>query len=214
MKRLGKFALLLTWVSSTLSITACSKNDSHLPSPLDLPGVIGSVFENASYQAKRKKVAAYVNAHYLAIREDVLKGGGKNLEGVFDVAGIKPSRRAAARKMMENDRKQIFQNALTVSDSLINVFASLYVNERKNKEIEIHGFKYIDAKMLIQNYANANFEALRLAIKNGQGPALDHLLLKLDVKDAGKQTIFKKKAQALYNAIYIDPVVVAVMVNT
>lgn len=206
--------LLITIIFSGVLLSACSKEASHLPSIFDLPGAAGSVIENAAYHSKRKKVSHYVSKHYLALRSDVSKGGGQSLEGVFDVANIKHSKRASAIEMLRKGQKETFYNAMLVSDVLINPFAALYVHQSSPKDKRINGFTYLEARMIIQNFADSNFEGLRQSIKQGQGKSLDQLLLKLNIKDAQKQASFRKKAYALYHTIYLEPVTVAIMVNS
>ena len=91
-----------------LAVTSCSnRNASHLPSIFQLPGaVIGSVFENTRYKAKRKKVRAFVKDNYEALRTDSESGGGEVLERAFYVAGIEGAKRIQATKaMVENSAK-------------------------------------------------------------------------------------------------------------
>ncbi len=195
-------------------LVGCSQNASHLPSIFDIPSVIGSVFENASYNAKRKKVADYVAKHYLGLRLDAKQGGGSTLEGALDVAGIKKSKRNKAKQIFVSGQKHTFENATLVADSLTQVFAALYVNESSAKDKRINGFNYFDAQQLITKYAEENFESLRIAIKQGQGVALDGLMKKLNIKDTAKQGIFITKAKSLYYTIYLDIVVTSIMINT
>ncbi len=196
-----------------LSISGCSQNTSHLPSVFDIPSVIGSVFENATYSAKRKKVASYVQKHYLGLRDDVSEGGGKVLEGALDVAGIKQSKRDKARQIIISSKKQTYENTLLVTDSLVQVFATLYVNESSAKDKRINGFSYIEARQLIRRYTKNNFEALRIAIKQGEGEALDDLMTQLNIKHTDKRSMFKKKAKSRYHVIYLDIVVTSIMIN-
>ena len=199
---------------SGVLLTGCSQNASHLPSILDIPSAIGSVFENTSYNAKRKKVANYVMKHYLGLRLDAKQGGGSTLEGALDVAGIKNAKRKDAKQVFVSDQKQIFNNTMLVTDSLVQVFAALYVNESSAKNKKINGFSYIDARKQIIQYAKNNFESLRIAIKQGEGIALGGLMKKLNITDPIKQVLFKKKAKELYYRIYLDIVVTSIMINT
>ena len=207
-------SVIITFLTSIFLLTSCSQNTSHLPSVFDIPSVIGSVFENATYSAKRKKVAAYVKKHYLDLRDDVSKGGGKVLEGALDVAGIKQSKRDKARQILISSKKQTYENTLLVTDSLVQVFATLYVNESSAKDKRINGFSYIEARQLIRRYAKSNFESLRIAIKQGRGRALDDLMTELNIKNAENRSVFKTKAKSHYYAIYLDIVVTSIMINT
>ena len=207
-------SLIITFIISVFLLTSCSQNTNHLPSVFDIPSVIGSVFENATYSAKRKKVAAYVKKHYLGLRDDVSKGGGKVLEGALDVAGIKQSKRDKARQILISSKKQTYENTLLVTDSLVQVFATLYANESSAKDKRINGFSYIEARQLIRRYAKNNFESLRVAIKQGRGRALDDLMTRLNIKNANKRSVFKTKAKSRYYTTYLDIVVTSIMINT
>ena len=197
-------------------LNACSNNEaSHLPSPIELPGaIIGSVIENTVYQSRRNKVEAYVSKHYLAIRDDAYRGGGKTLEGAFDAAGLRGSNRINARNDFVTQTKDIFQNNLLVEDALIQIFSALYVNESTAKDKRINGFNYIDARTAINNFSANNFETLRSAIKQGHGSKLDELATILRINNPQKRTVFKQKAQSHYKRIYLEPVTVALMVQS
>lgn len=84
---------------SVCGLSACSNEASHLPSPLGLPGAIaGSVFENATYGARRTKVKNYVAAHYQILGSEARSGQGVHLEEAMGVAGISAQRRPQVRK--------------------------------------------------------------------------------------------------------------------
>ncbi len=201
-------------VSIFLLLSACSQNASHLPSLFDIPSTIGSVFENANYNAKRKKVAAYVTKHYLALRKDVSSEGGEVLEGAFDVADIKQSKRKKARQILYSSKKTTYENAGLVADSLVQIFAALYVNESSPKDKRINGLSYFDAQQLITQYAEKNFDSLRIVIKEGRGAVLEGLMQTLNINNPAKQSIFKTKAKSQYYRIYLDIVVTSIMINT
>ena len=193
-------------------ISGCSNDASHLPSPFELPGaILSSAIENATYNTKRKNVEAYVGKHYLAIRDDAYQGGGKTLEGAFDAAGLRGSNRAKARKDFINRTDDTFKNSLLVEEALIQVFSALYVNESSAKDKQINGFDYIEARAVINKFSAQNFEALRSAIKRGDGTALDQLTSALRIQNE-KRTAFKQKAHGLYKRIYLEPVVIALMI--
>ena len=197
----------------SLVMSACSNDASHLPSPFELPGmVIGSSIENASYNAKRKRVSAYVSRNYLGIRQDVNSGGGKFLEGALDSANLKGNKRLKAKTNILKSYKQIFSNSGLVEDALINVFAALYVHTSSPGDKRINGFHYSEARQVIRNFADQNFEALRLDIKNGNGQTLNRLALKLRMQESQKRDEFIKKSRKLYHRIYLEPVIVAIMV--
>lgn len=202
-------------LSLTFFLGACSNGASHLPSPFELPGmIIGSTLENASYKARRRRVESYVTKNYLSIRHDVNNSGGDYLEGAFDSANIKGNKRAKAMRQFITGEKHIFHNLILVEDALINIFATLYVESSSPKDKRINGFHYGDARKVIRNFADHNFEALRLDIKQGNTQALSQLASKLRMHDNQKRDVFIKKSQRLYKKIYLEPVVVALMVHS
>jgi len=198
-----------------LSISACSGNSaSHLPSPLELPGaIIGSVVENATYGAKRRRVESYVDKNYLAIRDDVRQGGGKILDGAINVAGIKGAKRDRAKNDLISNQARYFHHTEHVAENLMHIFASLYVSKKKADK-RINGFTYVEAHNVIKAYANQNFEALRVAIQQGQGIGLDELVSHLNIRDVQKRTVFKQRAKPLYKTIYLELVTTVLMVNS
>ena len=197
-------------------VSACSGGNSasHLPSPLELPGaIIGSVFENATYGVRSRKVEAYVAKNYLAIRSDARKGGGQTIEGALNVAGLKGAKREQARSELINDQAMYFHHVVNVVDNLINNFTALYVSNRREDKL-INGFSYMEARGVIRDYANQNFEALRIAIQQGQGKALDELASRLNIQNEQKRQTFKQRAKPLYKRIYLDLISILLMVNS
>ncbi|HIO92263.1 MAG TPA: hypothetical protein EYG68_05380 [Leucothrix mucor] len=206
---------LLSLPVMVLLFSACSSNSaSHLPSPFELPGaVIGSVFENATYGARRRRVESYVAKNYLAIRNDVRQGGGQTLEDAFNVAGIKGAKRNKAKSNFLNNKAHYFHHVVSVSDNLMHNFAALYVSKSKADK-KINGFTYSEARNVIRNYADKNFESLRIAIQQGQGGGLEELASRLNINDAQKRVTFKQRAKPLYKTIYLELVTVGLMINS
>ncbi len=201
---------------SLFLVSACSSGNSasHLPSPLELPGaVIGSVFENATYGVRKRRVEAYVAKNYLAIRADARKGGGQAIEGALNVAGLKGVKRDRARNELINDQAMYFHHVVSVVDNLINNFTALYMPNRREDKL-INGFSYMEARGVIRDYADQNFEALRIAIQQGQGKALDELTSRLNIQNEQKRQAFKQRAKPLYKRIYLDLISVLLMVNS
>lgn len=108
-----------TFVLTLLSVcglSACSNEASHLPSPISLPGaIVGTVFENATYGARRKKVKQYVSANYQALGNEARTGQGVHLEKVMAIAGIPPAKRPAARNELMNTNQGYFPSPATDS---------------------------------------------------------------------------------------------------
>ena len=198
---------------ATMFLSSCSGNgDSHLPSVFELPGaIVGSAIDNATYNVKRRKVEAYVANNYEALREDVEQGGGQVLEGALDSAGIKGGKRNQAKNDLISNRSTYFYNTEIVTGNLINPFASLYLAREADKKI--NGFSYTEARQIIKNFADQNFEELRLSVKSNQGSALDGLASRLNIQDPQKRSQFKQKSQRLYKTIYLETVTVVFMVN-
>ena len=90
----------------------------------------------------------------------------------------------------------------------------MYINTSTAKDKRINGFHYDDARQVIRNYAGQNFEALRLDIKQSNGQALRQLASKLRIQDNQKYDLFFKRSQQQYKRIYLEPVVVALMVQS
>ena len=209
-----KYIAILFPATVAVLISACSGNSaSHLPSPIELPGaIIGSVIENATYGAKRRRVESYVAQNYLAIRNDARRGGGKALDGAINVAGIKGAKRNRAKNDLINNQAVYFHNVENVVDNLINNFTALYLSTSKADK-RINGFTYTEARNIIKNYANQNFEALRIAVQQGGGVALEALASRLNIQDTSKKLIFQQRAKPLYKTIYLELVTVVLMVN-
>jgi len=76
----------------------------HLGNPVMWPGMaVGSVIENASYNARRKQVSKHVAAHYSDILADIRAGGGPALTLGADLARIPAAARPALIRTMQSD---------------------------------------------------------------------------------------------------------------
>ncbi len=195
-----------------LLLIGCSSNDSsHLPSIFQLPGaIIGSSVENAIYNAKRRKVEAYVAQHYLAIRQDVLNGGGKSLDGALDTAGEKTDTSGEVAKNFITHYGAIFKNSQLIAERLINPFVTLYGVKQIDKKI--NGLSYTEAYQIIFDYADSNFEILRVALQKGEGVGLSDLAQQLGIEEQNRRHRFNLEAKSLYETLYLEPLVVALMV--
>jgi hypothetical protein len=79
-----------------LLLTACSTAPNHLGNPLTWPGqAVQSAVLNASYNARRAKVATFVAAHQTEILSDAKTNRGPTLTAAFNLANVPNSRRAA-----------------------------------------------------------------------------------------------------------------------
>lgn len=193
-------------------LTACSNNASHLPNVFQLPGaVIGSAVDNAVYNSRHKKVATFVNKHYLEIREDVVNGGGATLTQAMQEAEIPASKHAQVRQQLIADQAQYFNPYEEAANQLMHRFAALYPVSKENKTI--NGFSYPRARNLISEYANKKPEILRQAIQAGHGAAWNELSTLLNINAPTKRQQFSASAQSSYALIYIEPLVVFFMVQ-
>ena len=92
-----------------LGLFGCSNEPSHLSSPLELPGaVVGNLVENATYGARRKRVKAYVQTNYAALREQAKVGQGAVLERALDLAGVAGDKRAKAKQELQAEHARYF----------------------------------------------------------------------------------------------------------
>jgi len=110
--------VLLPIVLPVCVLCACSNEASHLPSPISLPGAaISSVFENATYGARRNKVKAYVSANYQVLRSEVQVGQGVHLDQVMDITGVSGEKRAKVVQELRGDNPVYFPEV--ASDSAV-----------------------------------------------------------------------------------------------
>lgn len=94
-----------------LGLFGCSNSPSHLPSPLELPGaVVGTLVENATYGARRKRVKAYVVANYVTLREQAKVGQGAVLERALDLAGVSGDKRVKAKQELQAEHARYFSD--------------------------------------------------------------------------------------------------------
>lgn len=101
-----------------LVVAGCSTNaPSHVPNPVLLPAyAAGNALQNASYNARRSKVKAYVSRSIEDILHDIQAGGGPKLNEGYDLAGVAAGRRPALTAMLKREpnlRQDV--EALTVS---------------------------------------------------------------------------------------------------
>lgn len=83
-------------------LSACDMG--HLGNPVMWPGmVVGGGLENASYNARRGKVKAHVNAHHSDILTDIQNNGGPALSTGADLARVPKAARAEMLRMLKQD---------------------------------------------------------------------------------------------------------------
>lgn len=99
---------------SIICLAACSNQASHLPSPIALPGaIVGTVYENATYGARRNKVKKYVTEHYQALSDEVKTGQGAHLQQAMNIAGISAEKRPQVRQELAGSNPAYFPAAAT-----------------------------------------------------------------------------------------------------
>ncbi len=79
----------------SLVLTAChTDSPSHIPPLWQLPGAAaGSVFDNALYTSRRRKVERFTTENFETIMADIQKGGGPVLTKVLGLARVPSEQR-------------------------------------------------------------------------------------------------------------------------
>ena len=196
-----------------LSLTACSRGPSHLPSVFELPtAVIGSAIENTLYSAKRQRVSRFVKQHYASLRTDIIQGGGETLEKALSLSGVKPNDKARVTQRLHNDKDLLFHHTENISDAFLYAFAALYPPNKKDKRI--NGFRYAQARTIIRQAIDQHFESMRVALQQGKySPSLEKLTHRLHMNHPQKKQQFLQRLASHYEVIYLEPVVVSLMVS-
>ena len=197
-----------------LFLNACStKEASHFPSPLELPGaIISTTVENAFYEHKRSKVKAYIISHYDAIKHDIRLGKGTHIENLLHQADIKASTRSTVKKALQKDYYVMFQNTQLSTEAVMQAFETLYLPKKKTKTM--NDFTYTQAYNIVQSELRKHFEIFRLSLKYQTTTGLLPFIKKLHISDPKKQQHFYERLWKRYDALIIEPVVVSVMVHT
>ena len=101
-----------------LLLAACTREASHVPNPVLLPGhAVSSAVSNAAYGARRDRVKSHVETHHIPIIEEIKTGGGAHLSRAMDLARVPVARRRALILRLQADRAlyQTDAEALTVA---------------------------------------------------------------------------------------------------
>ena len=197
-----------------LFLNACStKEASHLPSPLELPGaIISTTVENAFYEHKRSKVKAYIISNYDAIKHDIRLGKGTHIENLLHQAYIKASTMSTVKKALQKDYYVMFQNTQLSTEAVMQAFETLYLPKKKTKTM--NGFTYTQAYNIVQSEIRKHFEIFRLSLKYQTTTGLLPFIKKLHISDYKKQQHFYESLWKRYDELIIEPVVVSVMGHT
>lgn len=89
-------------ISLMLMLSACDMG--HLGNPVTGPvAAVGSGIENATYNARRKRVSGHVATHYTAIVADIRGGGGPALTTGVGLARVAAVKRADLIRTLYSD---------------------------------------------------------------------------------------------------------------
>ncbi|WP_116599161.1 hypothetical protein [Primorskyibacter marinus] len=70
-------------------LAGCSPGASHLPNPLSLPGqAVATGLENAAYNARRARLAWYVQHHHAQIIDEIAAGTGPRISTAMELARV------------------------------------------------------------------------------------------------------------------------------
>ncbi len=85
-------------------LVACSAEANHLGNPLTWPAAaVTTALSNASYDARRAKVTAFVNAHHRAIISQASAKGGPAYLQALSLAQVPENRRASLKAELTNN---------------------------------------------------------------------------------------------------------------
>jgi len=204
--KLSAFAIM------ALTLTGCSSKNWNYLNILQLPGaILDSVFDNNSYNRKRKKVESYAKIHYDELKEEIKVKKGKHIDEIMKLAGIKESKYSKMRIQLNKDYKTIFHNSERITEKLVQNMSRLY--EVKEKTKEINGFSYTQISKITKEYVDSNFEKIRLSVKDNKSEIFMALADKLNIKDKKKKEAFTNSLKGKHFELYTDLVVVSVMMG-
>ncbi|WP_417606319.1 hypothetical protein [Primorskyibacter flagellatus] len=85
-------------------LAGCNSGTSHLPNPLSLPGqAVATGLENAAYNARRARLARYVQHHHAQIIEEFAAGNGPRISTVMALADVPYHRRPQLLNRLRED---------------------------------------------------------------------------------------------------------------
>ncbi len=197
-----------------LFLTACSSREaSHLPSLLELPGaLISSGIENANYEHKRSKVKRYIVTHYNILKQEVRRGKGMHLSELLQIARISTQSRATVKHAIQHDYQTMFRNVLLSTEATMHAFGALYPAKERTKTT--HVFSHTRASSIAQRYLRSHFDAFRTSLQHKSAQGLKPLAQRLRINNPVKRKRFYTSLWARYDALIIEPVVVGVMVHS
>ncbi len=87
-----------------LLLVGCAQEASHLPNPLLLPGqAVSNAAQNASYKARRARVAEHVRAHHPTLIAEIAADGGPHLQQAMHLARVPAQNRDALQRRLRQD---------------------------------------------------------------------------------------------------------------
>jgi len=105
-------------MAMVLALSGCDMG--HLGNPAMWPGMaVGSSVENATYNARRKKVAAHVTAHQQDILDDIRAGGGSNLNTGMDLARVPTQTRPELLRTLKADINKFSPDTPQARENLV-----------------------------------------------------------------------------------------------
>ena len=104
-----------------LALAGCDMG--HLGNPILWPGmIVGGGIENATYNARRKRVEDHVNAHQADIISDVRAGGGPALTTGMNLAAVHPSTRPELLRVLRDEVDNYTPDTPQAREQLVIVF--------------------------------------------------------------------------------------------
>jgi hypothetical protein len=92
----------LFFLGFVLTLSACDM--AHLGNPVMWPAmVVGNAAQNASYNARRTRVEAHVNAHHGDILNEIENGGGPALSQGMNLARVPKQTRPEVLRILKKD---------------------------------------------------------------------------------------------------------------
>jgi hypothetical protein len=108
----------IIWLGLVLALGGCDMG--HLGNPVMWPGmVVGGGIENASYNARRKRVSGHIMAHQAEILADIRAGGGPALTTGADLARVPDAVRPEMIRIMQSDIAKFTPDTAQAREQLV-----------------------------------------------------------------------------------------------
>jgi hypothetical protein len=116
------------------------------------------------------------------------------------------------KKQLKRDYRTIFHNVELTAQPIIQSFSKLYI-PKSPKDKTMNGFTYTEAWKIVSKRVDRDFEILRGDVKRGEHDVLSKIADDLRIDDKNKRESFLHIFDRRYNAVFVDPLVVGVMVH-